>query len=312
MCWKEKIGFSSLYVSRSLQAEPPVGMSNTALRHQHTFDPPSRAMRHGANWLASVPAIVETSHMEFPSDPGLVAVALRFGVTPNALLGHGGEAWVYALDEERVLRVLHDGGAKPHVLRRMALVEQLARSRPIYRLPEVLDLGEFEGRTYAVERRLPGRSMMEELGRLEGAARGRLIEAYLDTSASLGDLQLLPAHTGYGDLIADDAIVAPTWRTYLEERAGRNLGRSTPELRKVDPVGIAGELPDASTPSFVHLDAFPGNILTDGVRVTAVLDIGSSSLAGDRRLDPIASTVYLTDPHVTPTATARDVEVALS
>jgi hypothetical protein len=98
--------------------------------------------------------------------------------------------------------------------------------------------------------------MMEELGRLEGAARGRLIEAYLDTSASLGDLQLHPAHTGYGDLIADDAIVAPTWRTYLEERAARNLARSTPELRKIDPVGIASGLPDASTPSFVHLDAF--------------------------------------------------------
>jgi hypothetical protein len=59
-------------------------------------------------------------------------VAPQFGVAPSALLGHGGEAWVYALDEERVLRVLHDGGAKAHVLRRMALVEQLARSRPIY------------------------------------------------------------------------------------------------------------------------------------------------------------------------------------
>jgi len=197
------------------------------------------------------------------------------------------------------------------VLRRMALVEELARSKPVYRLPEVLDVGEFEGRTYAIERRLPGRSMLEELGHLDGAARDRLIEAYLDTSASLGDLQL-PAHTGFGDLIADDSIVAPTWRAYLEERAARNLSRSTPELRRVDPVGIADGLPDASTPSFVHLDAFAGNVLTDGVVVTAMIDFGASSLAGDRRLDPIASTVYLSDPHVTPTATAHDVDVALA
>jgi aminoglycoside phosphotransferase (APT) family kinase protein len=60
----------------------------------------------------------------------------------------------------------------------------------------------------------------------------------------------------------------------------------------------------------VHLDLFAGNILTDGTSVTAVLDIGASSLAGDRRIDPIASAVYLSDPHVTPTATARDVEIA--
>jgi hypothetical protein len=158
--------------------------------------------------------IVETTYVDFPSDPGLVAVALRFGVAPNALLGHGGEAWVYALDDERVLRVLHDGGGKADVLRRAALVEELALSQPVYRLPEVLDVGEFDGRTYAIERRLPGRSMQEELVRLEGAARERLIEAYLDTSASLGDLHL-PAHTGFGDLIADDSIVAPTWRAYL-------------------------------------------------------------------------------------------------
>jgi hypothetical protein len=43
-----------------------------------------------------------------------------------------------------------------------------------------------------------------------------------------------------------------------------------------------------------------------------VLDIGATSLAGDRRLDPIASTVYLCDPHVTPTATAHDADVALA
>jgi aminoglycoside phosphotransferase (APT) family kinase protein len=291
-------------VGRKLARCPNCGVSLMGL---------SRAEAIDAFGIRAPPvlAIVETSSVDFPSDPGLVAVALRFGVAPDALLGQGGEAWVYALDDERVLRVLRDGGRQADVLRRMALVEELALSRPVYRLPEVLDVGEIEGRTYAIERRLPGRSMLEELGRIEGAARERLIEAYLDTSASLGDLHL-PAHAGFGDLIADDSIVVPTWRAYLEERAARNLTRSTPELRQVDPAGIADGLPDASTPSFVHLDAFAGNFLTDGVRITAVIDIGASSLAGDRRLDPIASTVYLSDPHVTPTATAHDVDVALA
>ena len=240
-----------------------------------------------------------------------MAVAVRFGVAPAALLGHGGEAWVYALDDDRVLRILREGGRKADVLRRGALVAELAISQPVYRLPEVLDVGEIEGRTYAIERQLPGRSVLAELGRIEGAARARLIEAYLDASASLGDLHL-PAQAGFGDLIADDPIVAPTWRAYLEKRAARNLSRSTPALRQVDPAGIAAGLPDAATPSFVHLDAFAGNLLTDGVRITAVIDFGASSLAGDRRLDPIASAVYLSDRHVTPTATALDVHVALA
>jgi hypothetical protein len=88
----------------------------------------ARSARWDTGRTVCTPAVagVDTSHVDFPSDSGLVAVALRFGVAPNALLGHGGEAWVYALDDERVLRVLRDGGGKADVLRRMALVEELA------------------------------------------------------------------------------------------------------------------------------------------------------------------------------------------
>jgi hypothetical protein len=51
-------------------------------------------------------------------------------------------------------------------------------------------------------------------------------------------------------------------------------------------------------------------MLTDGTRITAVLDIGWSSIAGDRRLDPVSAAVYLASPAITPVVTARDIEVA--
>ena len=53
-------------------------------------------------------------------------------------------------------------------------------------------------------------------------------------------------------------------------------------------------------------------MLTDGARISAVLDIGPTSVAGDRRLDPIAAAAYLASPEITPAATAADVEVAMS
>src|SRR5438445_7074186 len=46
----------------------------------------------------------------FPADEGLGHVLAAFGVGYDALLGHGGEAWAYALDDDRVIRVLRDGG----------------------------------------------------------------------------------------------------------------------------------------------------------------------------------------------------------
>jgi aminoglycoside phosphotransferase (APT) family kinase protein len=249
--------------------------------------------------------------VDFPDDAGLVAVLRRFGVPAAAVLGHGGEAWVYSLDHDRVLRVLHADGRADDVLRRQALVDELSLAMPRYALPAVLEVGEVDGRVFAVERRLPGRSVLEELRYCEGAARARLIEAHLDMAAGIGDLHL-PARDGFGDLIVDDAITTSTWRAYLERRAAANLARSTRELRLIDPTAIAESLPDVTDPTFVHLDAFSGNMLTDGTHITALLDIGSTSLAGDRRLDPLAAAAYLASPQVTPVAIPKDVDVAMS
>jgi aminoglycoside phosphotransferase (APT) family kinase protein len=253
----------------------------------------------------------QTARVDFPDDAGLVAVLNRFAVGADAMLGHGGEAWVYALDDERVLRVLHAGGRTDDVTRRQVLVDELVRSAPAFALPEVVDMGELDGRVYAIERRLPGRSVMDELRVSEGRARARLIEAHLDAAAALGDLHLEPRDT-YGDLIADDPITTPTWRAYLEQRAATNLAASLPEFRSIDAAALASALPEPSAPAFVHLDTFAGNMLTDGSRITAVLDFGPTTVAGDRRLDPLSAAVYLASPDITPAAVPADVDVAMS
>ena len=237
------------------------------------------------------------------------AVAASFGVTRAQYLGHGGEAVVFALDDARVLRVLHGGGLVDDLRRRQDLIDELARSRPPFELPETLEIGERAGRSYAIERRLAGRSLLEELGRADGAARDRLVEAHLDAAAALGDL--LRRDT-FGDLLVGDAVVTLSWREYLERRAAANLARSLPDFGGVDPRALADALPDAPAPAFVHLDAFTGNMLTDGRRITAVLDFGPTSITGDCRFNPLGAAVYLASPEITPVATVRDHDVATS
>jgi aminoglycoside phosphotransferase (APT) family kinase protein len=247
----------------------------------------------------------------FPDDAALVAVLRSLGVGPEAVLGHGGEAWVYALDDDRVVRVLHAGGRAEDVRRRKALVDELARDEPAFALPEVIEINEIDGRVFTIERRLHGRPVMDELRDCEGTARSRLIEAHLAAAAALGDLHLEPRET-FGELIADEPITTPTWRDYLEQRIAANLARSTPDLHAIDPVALATDLPDTDSAAFVHLDAFAGNMLTDGEHITAVLDIGPTSLAGDRRLDPLATAVYLSSREITPTSRPGDVDVIMS
>jgi aminoglycoside phosphotransferase (APT) family kinase protein len=263
-----------------------------------TTSPPTRA------------AIHQTEAVDIAPDPDLVSLLHRFGVTAHDQLGHGGEARVYALGNDRILRVLHIGGRVQDIGRRRGLVDQLARARPPFALPQVLEVGEYGDRVFAVERRHPGRSVLDALG-TAGEGRGRLVEHYLEAAAALGDLHLDRRPT-FGDLIADDPITTSTWRDYLFERAAVNLSRSTADFRSIDPAALADDLPEAAGPAFVHLDAFAGNMLTDGTAITAVIDIGSSSVAGDRRLDPLSAAVYLAAPEITPAVRSADVDVARS
>jgi len=245
-----------------------------------------------------------------PEDPGLVTVLREFGITADDRLGQGGEASVYALGTDRVLRVLRPSGRQP-IERRRRLVAELSRGHPPFDLPDILEIGDIAGRVFAVERRLPGRSVLDELRSSSGPARRHLIEHHLDAAAALGDLPLEP-RPAFGDLIVDGAITASTWRRYLAERAAANLARSTNEFWSIDPEALADGLPEPTEPSFVHLDAFAGNMLTDGTRITAVIDIGSTSVAGDRRLDPLSAAVYLVSSDITGVVAASDIDVTMS
>ncbi len=245
-----------------------------------------------------------------PTDHGLQSVLDAFGIGPSDLLGHGGEARVYALDDHRVIRVLYDGQTCAHIEERQALVDELARAGSPFALPEVLDSGTIENRSYAIERRLPGLDVAIELGRLDRRARSRLVENHLDTANALGDLNLA-GRDWFGDLLAPSPIRRESWRGYLTAKAGDGLSRA-PGFEGIDPAQLAADLPDCQEGRFVHLDAFAGNMLAVGETVTAVIDIGASSIRGDRRLDPLSAAVYLCAPPITPAADEGDRRVARS
>jgi Phosphotransferase enzyme family len=238
------------------------------------------------------------------------AIFAAFGVGPEAFLGRGGEAAVYALDDERVLRVQHPGTDTDQLARTEALLRDLMTAAVPFRSPEILEIGEIGGRTYAVERRLPGRSLLERLHEDENVARDELIEAYLEAAWALGGLRP-EGWDYYGELAAPRPLRAGTWREFLTVRAERSLAAAGYPLNQIAGPDLAQDLPEPGRAEFVHLDAFPGNMLTDGVDITAVLDIGYSCVAGDRRLNPLAAVVYLElRPQSVPIGTDRDRAVA--
>lgn len=249
--------------------------------------------------------------IDIAADPALVAVLRSFGAGPDDLLGWGGEAVVVALDADRIVRVLHRGGDRESLERRYELVEELRAGSNRYALPELLEITEVAGRTCAVERRIPGTSVLRALDHVGGPDRDRLVEAHLQAAADLSDLPLTP-RGWYGDLLAGQPVRTATWKTFLVTRAAQSLASAPAAFSEIDPEALADELPDTDAQAFVHLDAFTGNMMTTGTTITAVIDIGPTSAVGDRHLDALAAVVYLGAPQITASATKRDLDVASS
>ena len=247
--------------------------------------------------------------MRRANDAGLSRVLEAFGIGYDALLGQGGEARVFALDDARIVRVNHAGTSRAQVDSRSALLSELGRSaeKVPFDIPVILDTVIVEGYSVTIERRMPGRSLNQVLAEVSGEARASLIRAYLEAAALIGDLVL--ERPWYGDLLHRNAIHTDSFRAYLEKRAGQSLKTAGREFKAVNPAQLAEVLPAPGEAALVHLDAFPGNMLVEDGIITAVIDFGASAIMGDRRLDPLTAALYLT-PLITPTATNRDRSVA--
>ena len=242
-------------------------------------------------------------------DAACEQVLTALGVSDAPLLGAGGEAWVFALDPERVLRVAKPAADARTFALRTALLSELARSahRVPFAIPEVFETLAVEGQLATVERRLAGSPLSEALRSASGSERTDLIHAYLEAASAIGDLEV--ARPWWGDIARDDPIHTRTFRGYLEQRAARSLAAAGFESPTLDAQELASALPEPTAPAFVHLDAFPGNMLAEGGTITAVLDFGSVAFVGDRRLDPLSAVAYL-DSAIAANAQASDRAIA--
>lgn len=252
---------------------------------------------------------VGTNYMKGCNDDRFARVLDVFGIDSHALLGKGGESWVFALDDARIARINRPNTSRAQVDSRTALLAELGYSieKVPFGVPVILDTIEIKGHIITIERRLPGRPLIQLLAESAGEARAVLIRAYLEAAAQIGDLVV--RRPWYGDLLHTDTIRTSSYSAYLEKRAAQSLKTAGPKFKNVNPAQLAAALPEPAQKTLVHLDAYPGNMLAAGREITAVLDFGASCIIGDRLLDPLTAAVYLT-PSITPTATEEDSTVA--
>ncbi|MFT4296756.1 MAG: aminoglycoside phosphotransferase family protein [Micropruina sp.] len=246
--------------------------------------------------MSEQPETVEQTYVQVGPDEA--AILASFGVEASALLGSGGEARVFALDDDRVLRIQAPGDAPPD--RELAdLLESWAGIDLGFGLPRVLSQDRLGSQNYSIERRLPGVPLAQWLAETSDPKRRRTgLLSLLDAAGRLRELPL--PRTGFGRVLGDpDEFGSLTELLAAQIEIGLRysdglLAAAVPDLdgqvsRLLDRLGAR-----VVEPAYCHADLAPANVMADADgRVTAVLDFSVHALAADPVLDQVGAVAFL-------------------
>jgi putative membrane protein len=236
---------------------------------------------------------------------GEAALLAEFGTSGDRLLGSGGESEVFALDEERVLRLYrtrHEA-PEPTITQLRALYGMWARTDIGIEVPLILDSGVRDGRTYTIDRRFSGRPFSGWLTTAERTERRDALGTFLDAVDRLG--QLPSPVPGFARLVGGDA---PAQFASLTDLAGNMLARPTRTSR----AHLTRDVPNLSQawdrlladlserevqPVLVHGDICPPNAYLslgpEGPVVTGIGDFSPHTVHGDPMLDVTGAVAFL-------------------
>jgi putative membrane protein len=241
-----------------------------------------------------------------PADfDGRVRTVLAHLGAPGAkLLGQGNEGRVYAYRDDRVAKIYM--GTSGAVLERLADFQAvLARQGLPFHTPQILEIGWVGGTLFTIERRLPGEKLGHRFAALSQDAQRLALTNYFAAVEAINRVGL--ANRPFGHVLSSvdgaDTITAPTWAGFLEREIERSLERAGADLALdvemvEDKVRELRRLvltrPEGVPKRLVHGDYFLGNVLFDrDLQVSAVLDFGAHTLAGDPRMDVAGAIAFL-------------------
>ncbi|WP_091076387.1 PH domain-containing protein [Microlunatus sagamiharensis] len=245
------------------------------------------------------------------------AVLAELGTGRDRLLGEGGESQVFALDDDRVLRLYRgvhgeDQPLSPVVDQLRGLYGFWERTRApgdrALQLPLVLDAGTSHGRTWTIDRRFGGGSLAAWLPTADLAGRRAALSSLLDAAEAMAGLPLPVA--GFARLVGEGApqtypslvellqsmLAGPTTRSHA------HLTRDVPDVAGVWDRMVRDLARRTVTPTLVHGDFCAPNVYVsppspgspgEAPRVTGVGDFSPHTLQADPLMDLTGAVAFL-------------------
>lgn len=250
---------------------------------------------------------VPVSQLGDREDPtGEAKVLAHFGIAGDQLLGAGGEARVFALDDRHVLRLYHPSheAPEPVIAQLRALYGTWTTTEIGIEVPQIIDVGRLAGRWYTVDRRMSGLSFSSWLASASADQRRNTLSTYLEAALAV---QRLPAPiAGFARLVGDGApqpfrslaelLTYQMNQTLAVSR--ERLERDVPGVVDVWDALQADLLSRSCQPRLVHGDLCPPNAFVsrapDGAPVVSGIgDFSPHTLVADPLLDVAGAVCFL-------------------
>jgi aminoglycoside phosphotransferase len=235
-------------------------------------------------------------------DGGVAAVLAHLGIPSARLIGKGGEGSVYEFHDDRVVKIYRQGNeGEPQRL--ATFQEWLARQGFPFRTPQILEIMHVDETIFTIEPRLPGATLAGRFSSLSEEQQRLALTNYYAALRLINDVELPDYAYGHVMPTEDYPGAAATWVDFLDQQLDRSLEKAGADLaqdveafeEKAHELRqllhrYAGGVPKR----LVHGDYFLDNVLFDDtLQVSAVLDFGAHTLAGDPRLDATSAIIFL-------------------
>ena len=217
------------------------------------------------------------------------ALATRFKLEHPVLVAKGTEAYVYALDGARVLKIYPSPDALPGIEALHEFYERASTAQVSFAIPRIREHGQSESVVYSVEDRLVGTTMADIAGFTQDPY---MADMYVETVLDIRRISVSPPYLRRKLLGTDNPD--GDWNEYVRGE----LLRKSSALRETLPVEVFAKLgsvnalaeyfavPYSGTNPLIHGDYHPGNVLViDRNRVSAIVDFGTFTMFGDPLYD---------------------------
>ena len=229
-------------------------------------------------------------------------VLAHLNIASARLIGKGGEGIVYELGNDRVVKIYRQG-SESELKRLASFQETLARQGFPFHTPQILEIGRLDETLFTIESRLPGETLSGRFSSLSEDQQRQALTNYYAALRLIDEVELPDYAYGHVLPTEDYPGGAATWVDFLDwqldrslEKAGADLAQDVEafeekarELRQ-----LLHRYAEDAPKRLVHGDYFLDNVLfDDNLQVSAVLDFGAHTLAGDPRLDATSAIIFL-------------------